>query len=450
MKLSLHFYSQILLYETNYFIFFFITGNDLYDCAVRDLVQLSRNQRSREEIQLELERIMVVINQNQPKRPTKSTPTKKQYFPWLISEEHPVFVRYIYHFILTGNMRCFLSFPLSVELGLKDLDFLDKLLPIDDGKVGLEMISFLENIKDNSWCLLQPFMTIYAKCVFSEFDNVSEKAIKKFYIFCDIPKKLFLFMTISEKLLSASKTPEVVQSRSLASNIEKPLTDNELRMRRLARFNTTPNEQTTQLAESDKNDGNSMIAENKQKQKICSLNLDSEKLRKCFNTFLDCIEPELLLLFITQDKVNIKTEECGWLDFRYLLDHLNPELSENNKDTELKQLVIVFYSEGIDSFRKKADAYVEKSPFLGSSENVIFTCILEYISLRCTDLDNFIKKIKKCGKGSREEIKKDHMKYFEQEDEYSIKEDNYLYLTFKHIPQELLLEPQVFLSFNLL
>ena len=157
--------------------------------------------------------------------------------------------------------------------------------------------------------------------------------------------------------------------------------------------------------------------------------------------------PELLLLFLTQDKRKVKTEKYGYLDFQYLFDHLKPELTENDKDPELKKLIIVFYSEGIDSFRKEADTYVEKNPFLGSSANVIFTCILDYISLDCENLENFMLKHDRCGIGARVNLDKENMKYFELADEYCIKEDNYLYLTFKHIPQTLLQEHKVFFDY---
>ena len=390
---------------------------------------------------------MLVINQNQPRIPTQITASiKKGYFPWKISEDHPLFVRFVYHFILTGNTRCFLSISLIFESSIKDLDFLDILLPMDDGKIGLEMISFLENIKDNPYCLQQPFMMVYVKCVFSQCKCVSEKAVEKFYIFCDIPKKLFLFMTISAKMLSANKTPAHVQSRSLASDIEKPTTGDELRTRRLARFNTAPNEPVNQLLQTETIDNNSMLTDTQSGQeKKCTLDLDDEKLKKCFKNFLDSIVPELLLLFLTQDKKSERTEEFGYLNFQYLLDHLNPELSENNKDPELKNLVLVFYSKGIESFREAADTYVEKNPFLGSSANVIFTCILEYVTLDCNNLENFILKHEKCSIGARADIKKENMKYFEQEDEYSIEVDNYLHLTFKHIPKRLLQNPKVLL-----
>ena len=421
---------------------------------MENLVQLSYTETPPAQLRIELERIMDNINHVRTQVQQKPVTVKKQLFPWKISEDHPDFVRCIYHFILTGNVKCFLFFSLNVAgLGFIELDFLDKLLPRVDGKIGIEIINFLEKIKDSSWCQQQPFMMVYAKCVFSDCHDVSEMAIQKFYIFCDIPSKLFLFVTISEKLLQINKTPKHPKGRILASNIKKPVFVDEIRQKRLARLNIPTGQvnsseeamnKSPSLEGNTGSEANSIVAKRKKLKKVCNFKLNSRKLRKCFVIFLELIKPELLLLFLTQDKENLKTEENGWLDFRYLFRHLHPKLSDNNKDSELKNLVITYYLKGIKCFRKKADEYVEQNRILEASANVIISCILEYSSLKENAGRSvaFLSKWDSCS--SREQnLEKESMKYFEQVEEYSVKEDHFLYLTFKHLFEPYLLKPEV-------
>ena len=431
----------------------FYPGNVEFDQARQDLENLSRARLPRDQIVTELQRIYIVMNENQPKPEVPPIDIrKKQDFLWALKEDHPVFVRKIYHFILTGNVRCHLSTSLIVQLN--DIEFLDKQLCMDGGKVGLEIVDMLENIKDQLWCQIQPFMVVYAKCVFSENKLVSNKAIQKFYDICDIPRKLFLFMEISEKMISkVGADQRQSKSRTLAggdTNLQKPSNLDDLRLIRLAKFNSAGGATASSSADiaelshqisADAMDAQ-IISKKRNKEKFSTLKLDNQKLKSCFVNFLERINPELLLFFLEQDKDYLKSEESDYLDFRYLFEHFKPVLKED--DYELKNLVITYYLCGFKEFRHEAEEYEATHRILNGIANIVFSCIMDFAGKveNGDDTDFFMEKWKKFNSDQR--FKEENLKYFEQTDQYSIKEDHCLYLTLQHLPENLLSDAKVY------
>lgn len=371
-----------------------------YDAAVRKLQSLTRTPLRKEDMMVEIQRLITAIHEAQPRR-VVPPPFAMPRFEKDIEKEHTFIVRKIYLYLLTGNThRKYTRFS-KIGNNFEDLRFVDNEVTEDNY---LEVIDFLLHVSNNNvaWDFT-PKIMVLVKLLFSKIDVVRGTTVKAFSKICDTPRQLFLFVHLSQ---------DYVDREGLKPHQE--LTREELNAKRLNRFRVT-GEKTGDMLIVDAFDGEQKVRYTKSKNSF------KPRILNCVKKFYEdeTKSIDLMLYFLLKNN----SANRGKINHAHLIRLSHPKFE--GRAGELMNAVITYVLHQNKAFEKQVDKFVKKYLVIMGLENIVISIIFmiadlkTLIAQRDGDIEKLLEYWREYGKRVGEDIFDIKLfKYHESGEEY--------------------------------
>ena len=429
-----------------------------YGKAVRKLQQINQSYQERPSADI-VKDLRDLVTELQRSMPPPPVIIKSPLVRTDIEKNHPLPVRWVFLFILTGNHDGKFSTELGSLPSFDQLSFMDD--AVFDEKTNLLVLDFLIHATAKELVWNQYFkMMVVVKLIFRiHFDS------KAFNKICDTPSQLFLFVKLSQ---------EYIERKGIRSHVE--LSREDLIKKRISRFGI----QSNKLDMNEAGGISPVLAtssgfreQNDEQMEWVEIDLPSnqtstDKLKCSAPLKLEQLQIDLVKHFYEDEEksvdsflyflLNSTQDERRWgISHKQLISLSKLKFTEG-REGDLKFLILTYIKEGEKGFLEKVDDYLNRYPFVTDIENSSMEVVIMDSAVRKlsgsieADIKTICENWKKYGnRNVRESIGSGKAevfgKYLESNQEYTNEESFRYRLTLPQIPEKFLYIKEVIILF---